>query len=72
MVPAWCTGESGGCLLQPGDECTILEERRALICGEGISVVDPRTNLPVDVELERAERKVARAKPGRAIPPAHK
>jgi hypothetical protein len=57
-VPPACTGTKGGCVLTPGEQCDILDEKRKDICGPGISVIDPRTNEPVDVELKRAERQI--------------
>lgn len=72
VVPGWCTGEAG-CVLHPGEECQILEERRNDICGHGISVVDPRTGQPVDeVEAKYEKRIAAKAAKARTIPPAAK
>jgi hypothetical protein len=70
VIPGPCMGAKGGCILHPGEECAILEDRAKDICGHGISVVDPHSGLPVDVELEAAEIKIKRHRRNRTIPTA--
>ena len=70
VIPGSCMGAKGGCILHYGEECDILEDRVKDICGHGISVVDPHSGQPVDVELAAAEIKIKRHRKPRTIPGA--